>query len=145
MFKSLFGGKKPQTRPNNIYTSSSAYEPFPGTGILIKENRNHLPIVASSVDLSIVESLSVTTMVQEFTNPESGNACEISYVFPKRAKAVVSKFVFKIGDKVVESKIYEKEEAKEKYDDAVATGKSAAIMGSKSDHYEIDVGNVAAG
>ena len=111
----------------------------------MKKSGNHLPIVASSVDLSIVESLSVTTMVQEFANPESGYACEISYVFPKRKNSVVSKVVFRVGDKVVEAKVYEKEEAKEKYDDAVATGKSAAIMGSRSDFYDIDIGNVAAG
>jgi Vault protein inter-alpha-trypsin domain len=41
---------------------------------------------------------------------------------------VVSKIVFEMGDKRVESKITEKEKAKERYEDAIAGGHAAVLF-----------------
>jgi hypothetical protein len=64
---------------------------------------------------------------------------------PTDPDAVVSKLFVKIDDKLVESKIMEKEKAKEEYDDAIASGHSAALMQESEedkDLLKLFVGNI---
>jgi len=58
------------------------------------------------------------------------NACtdqpvECTFEFPLEETTVVSKLVAQIDDKTIEAKIKAKEEAKEQYDDAIASGNTA--------------------
>jgi Ca-activated chloride channel family protein len=51
-----------------------------------------------------------------------------------------------IGEKSIQAKIMEKEEAKVKYDDAIAAGNSAALMNeSKDNTLSLQIGNVLPG
>jgi Ca-activated chloride channel family protein len=50
-----------------------------------------------------------------------------------------------LGDKVIEAQLMEKEEAKEKYDDAVAIGKAVAILEEKKLFIELNIGNLMPG
>jgi len=51
-----------------------------------------------------------------------------------------------IGNKTIEGKIMKKEKAKEKYDDAIASGKAAVkLTESKFDFLELNIGNILPG
>ena len=68
---------------------------------------------------------------------------ELKFEFPKEEKSLVSSMDITIGDKTIQAKIMEKEKAKEKYDDAIASGNSAAIMNQTSeDVLSLEIGNV---
>ena len=70
-------------------------------------------------------------MTQVYLNDKEG-PIELEFQFPKEKKSLVSKMVVTIADKTIEAKILEKEKAKEKYDDAIAAGNSAALMNETS-------------
>ena len=54
--------------------------------------------------------------------------------------------VVTIADKTIEAKILEKEKAKEKYDDAIAAGNSAALMNETSQEMlSLQIGNLLPG
>jgi hypothetical protein len=48
-------------------------------------------------------------------------------MFPVDPLATVSGLTIQVGDKTIEAKIEPKEDAKEKYDDAMASGKMAVM------------------
>jgi Ca-activated chloride channel family protein len=68
----------------------------------------------------------------EFTYVNSGSEkpIECTFEFPIEPHVVVSRLVVRIGDKTVEAQVKELEEAKEKYDDAIAGG-NAAVFAKK--------------
>ena len=57
----------------------------------------------------------------------------------------MSKLKATIGDREVECLIREKEEAKEKYDDAIAAGHAAVLGDKKKDALSIKIGNLLPG
>ena len=57
----------------------------------------------------------------------------------------MSKLKATIGDREVECLIWEKEEAKEKYDDAIAAGHAAVLGDKKKDALSIKIGNLLPG
>jgi hypothetical protein len=60
-----------------------------------------------------------------YANLGSDSPIECTFEFPVESTTVVSKLIVTIDDKVVEAKIKAKEEAKELYNDAIASGKTA--------------------
>lgn len=66
-------------------------------------------------------------------------------MFPLDQQASVLSLQVQVGDKIIEAKIEKKEEAKEKYDDAMAAGK-LAVMAEKAedipDMLKFNVGNL---
>jgi len=50
-----------------------------------------------------------------------------------------------IGDKMVEAQIREKEEAKQRYDDAIAGGHAAVLADKKKDAISLKIGNLLPG
>ena len=65
---------------------------------------------------------------QDGEEEAKGNPIEITYRFPKEENSVISKMKITVGDKVIEAKVTDKEEAEEKYDDAMASGNSAFMI-----------------
>ena len=53
------------------------------------------------------------------------NPIECTFEFPVEKNTVVSKLIAQIDDRVIEAKIKAKEEAKQEYDDAIASGNTA--------------------
>ena len=60
------------------------------------------------------------------------SAIECIFEFSLSENSIMTSLTATIGDKVIQSKIQEKEEAKEEYDDAIAGG-HAAIIAEKSE------------
>jgi len=70
---------------------------------------------------------------------------ECAFDFPIQPNCIVRKLVACIGDRVVECSIRDKEEAKEKYDDAIAGGHAAVLGEKKKDAVSIKIGNLLPG
>ena len=69
---------------------------------------------------------------------------EATYEFPLEKGTVLSKLVAQIDGKTVEARVKAKEEAKERYDDAIAAG-NAAVMAEREEKNEcmkIKLGNL---
>jgi len=60
-----------------------------------------------------------------YSNMGDNQPIECTFEFPLEDQTVVSRLVAKIEDKTIEAKIKEKEEAKQEYDDAMASGNTA--------------------
>ena len=75
-----------------------------------------VPVKDIYVDAHIQDSIAVIKMTQEYYNPkkegEAGGApLEATFMFPKEQESVISKMTITIGDKVVYTKVMEKEKA----------------------------------
>ena len=60
-------------------------------------------------------------------NTSKDNPIECTYLFPLEASTILANFSAKIGDRTINTKVIEKEKAKEKYDDAIAGGHTAVM------------------
>ena len=87
-------------------------------------------------------------MEQTYVNPSAENPLECTYVFPLEKTTVLANFEAIIDQTVVATKIFEKEKAKERYDDAMASG-NAAVLAERSNKKEetltIKLGNLLPG
>lgn len=72
-----------------------------------------------------------------YENPSTEFPLEATYEFPLEKNTVLSKFQAMIDGKTIVAKVQDKEEAKERYEDAVAAGNAAVIVERESDKKEI--------
>ncbi|CAI2383543.1 unnamed protein product [Moneuplotes crassus] len=84
-----------------------------------------IPLKSSHLDAKIHNSSVKILYSQIYTNKET-SPLEIVYKFPIDSYFSVTGVHLKLDDKEIEAVILEKEEAKEKYDDVVASGNTAA-------------------
>lgn len=82
-----------------------------------------------------------------YANLGTESPIECTFEFPLESSTVVSKLVACIDDRVIEAKIKEKEEAKEQYNDAIASGKTAvyAERGKTDEAITLLLGNLMPG
>ena len=80
-------------------------------------------------------------MTQYYVN-KSKKTIELVVKFPQNPKVQFSKFVLELNGKKVTSKILEKEEAKEKYTDAIASGNVGIISSIEDKYIKVNIGNI---
>jgi len=85
------------------------------------------PQVATEVAIDVTGMVARTRVTQFFHNPGS-EFVEGVYVFPLPEKAAVDRLWMKVGDRVLEGRIREKEEARREYETAKKQGKKAALV-----------------
>ena len=90
-----------------------------------------LPLKKVDVKSELRGATAITNVELTYQNPNEDSPLECTYVFPLEKTTLLSKFEAIIDDKVVETKVVEKEKAKEKYEDAIASG-NAAVMAERS-------------
>lgn len=86
-----------------------------------------IPLLKTEVKVNILESIAQIQFIQTYENKEK-QPIEALYQFPTSSDYAVTSMHVKIDDKEVFTKIMEKNEAREKYDDAIASGHTAAKM-----------------
>lgn len=90
-------------------------------------------------------------MQMHYENTTLDKTFECTFEFPIESELAVTKLIAEIGDKVIEAKIKNKEEAKEQYDDAVAGGKAAVYatrepkQNEKDEAVTVLIGNLLPG
>ena len=83
------------------------------------------------VKCEIRGATAITNVELTYQNPNDDSPLECTYVFPLEKTTLLAKFEAIIDDKIVETKVIEKEKAKERYEDAIASG-NAAVMAERS-------------
>ncbi|KAL7916558.1 VIT domain-containing protein [Trichoderma velutinum] len=127
-----YGGPNPNSIPTcGIYT-------------IINNEVKFLPIVSLDVHASIVASTSRTVLTQTFDT--TGTSLKnVKYVFPLYDGVSVVGFECTIGSRVIKGVVKEREEAKQEYKDAVASGKIAGLLEQSleaSDVFSTSLGNI---
>ncbi len=86
-----------------------------------------LPLKHTDVHIDVTAGIARTEVVQRFSNPID-RPLEAVYIFPLPSEAAIEDFELRIGDRVIQSTVKEKEEAKAVYEQAKVEGKKAALL-----------------
>lgn len=87
-----------------------------------------LPLIAVAIKAQIRGSMATTEFQLSYINPHKENPLECSYTFPSDKMTVLAKFEASIDDRVINTKVTEKQEAKETYENAIAGGNAAVFV-----------------
>ncbi len=104
-----------------------------------------MPLKATWVGVDISPGIVETTVSQVFSN-DGESVLECTYLFPLPDDASVTSMQLRYADRVVESVVQEKQEAKRVYEKAKAEGKKAALLERfRSNVFSSSVANFAPG
>lgn len=103
-----------------------------GTGALLLGTNEpgsfvEAPRLATDFDITVTGPVARTRVTQQFRNPTNG-WIEGTYVFPLSEKAAVDSLSMVIGDRIVVGEIKERQEARQIYEEAKASGQKAALL-----------------
>ena len=96
------------------------------TGIIGSDPKD-FPLEKSTLSVEILNSVAAVTFDQIYVNKLKA-PLECVYQFPVDKAFAVSKVEVEVGDKQISTKIMEKEEAKQLYEDSTASGHTAALV-----------------
>jgi Ca-activated chloride channel family protein len=144
--------EKTQTDPKedlNIYLSklsnNKSHSPFIYAYSRNQNDTINLPIKATNVEVNIAGIIADVSVKQIYIN-NSPNVIEAVYVFPGSSQSAVYAMNMKIGSRVLEAKIKEKEEARAIYDQAKLEGKTASLLVQhRPNVFQMDVANILPG
>ncbi|MDX2308299.1 MAG: VIT and VWA domain-containing protein [Hyphomicrobium sp.] len=104
-----------------------------------------IPLVSTSYDISIIGGLAAVTAVRTFHNIEA-HSIEATLTFPVPIHAVLYDLEARIGDRVLKAVTQAKAMARQAYEDALDTGKTAVLYEEllKGIHM-LSVGHIAPG
>lgn len=92
----------------------------------LKQERQLLvPLQDVTINGSLEAGHAILDVQLTYSNIGDENPIECTFEFPLEKTTVVSQLIAQIDDKVIEAKIKGKEEAKQEYDDAMASGNTA--------------------
>ncbi len=112
-----------------------------GFGCLRTEQGN-LPLVALEARWHIHGLVARGTVRQRYRNPLE-EALEATYIFPLPDRGAVVGFVMRVQDRTIEAELREREEARELYDQAIASGYRASIAEEeRPEVFTLRVGNI---
>ena len=105
----------------------------------MEEKRDDTVYLSSQVN----EIFATTAVTQYFTN-KLESPIELTILFPIIEKLTLSKFIVKMDDKKIVSKVLAKEKAKEKYNDIIAKGNVGFISNYSENNkvYSVNIGNL---
>ena len=103
------------------------------------------PTLKTDVHVEVQGLLTTTTVKQYFINP-TNTWMEAIYLFPLPDKSAVDFLRMKIGDRFIEGKIQEKENAEKTYEKAKKNGNKASLVSSsRANIFKTKVANIAPG
>ena len=86
-----------------------------------------MPLEATHADVHITGVIADVVVTQTYRN-DGDTTINAKYVFPASTRAAVYGMKMKIGERVIEAKIKEREEAKAEYEEAKSEGKTASLL-----------------
>lgn len=115
------------------------------SGSLVSTAGRTLPLRHAHVIVDARGGLARLVLQQRFENPHEV-PLEITYSLPLPAEAAVSAFSFRIGDRRVVGQVDKKARARARYEEAIATGHTAALVEQERDTlFTQTLGNVPPG
>lgn len=110
--------------------------------------KHYLPRLDLSVHTTILSTTSRTNLTQTYVNPSSEEPVkECVYEFPLYDGVSVVGFTCRIGSRIIQGVVKEKEKARAVYKEAVERGETAGLLEqlSNSDVFQTRIGNIPAG
>lgn len=101
-----------------------------------------IPLKESKTDVQISGTIAHVRVTQVYHN-QGNTPIEAKYVFPMSTQAAVHKMQMTIGNRTINAKIFEKQEAQQVYDQAISQGKRAAKLDQERPNvFQMNVGNI---
>lgn len=104
---------------------------MPGGGLLFFTDQPGLyvpaPLVSTDIDVRVAGPIARAVVTQRFTNPADVYV-EGKYLFPLSEGSAVDTLRMRVGDRLIEGEIKEREEAREIYEEAKAEGYVASLV-----------------
>ena len=114
-------------------------------GIMLRAGDTELPLQSVDIHATVDANGVVWQVDQTFLNPLE-EALEAVYSFPLPAGGAVSAVRIRLGDRVVEAEIKERGQARIEYEEAVASGHTAALVEQeRAEIFTVSVGNIHPG
>jgi len=111
-------------------------------GRMVTADGRTLPLKGASLIADAKAGLVRVTLEQRFVNPHA-EPLSVTYQMPLPADAAVSGFSFTIGDRRVVGEVDTKKKARERFDEAVLQGRTAALLDQeRSALFTQEVGNI---
>jgi len=138
-------------RPARAGTPVQAQLPHdePQAGLFFKAGRDdalfEAPTLASDVQIDVNGQVVRVTVQQRFRNPSTA-WLEGVYVFPLPERSAVDRLTMTVGERRIEGKIMEREQAKQAYQQAAEEGRRASLLESERPNvFVTSVANVGPG
>ena len=104
-----------------------------------------LPLKSTEVDVKVSGVIADVRVTQRYRNAGS-TPIEARYVFPASTRAAVTAMTMRIGDRVVQAQIREKQAARREYEGARREGKSASLLEQhRPNVFQMAIANVMPG
>ena len=101
-----------------------------------------VPLKAVKAEVQIAGIIAQVKSYQTYENT-SDEPVNAQYVFPGSTRAAVYGMTMKIGNRTIQAKIKEKQEAQEQFDQAVQEGKTASLLQQhRPNVFQMDMGNI---
>lgn len=114
-------------------------------GTLVSVDGRTLPLSATELSGEVRGGYGRITVCQTFQNPYD-EPLRVTYQLPLPSDGAVAGFSFRIGDKLVRGEVDKKARARERFEEAIATGRTAAILDQeRSSLFTQEVGNIPPG
>ncbi|MFT3709612.1 MAG: VIT domain-containing protein [Archangium sp.] len=111
-------------------------------GRLVAVDGRTLPLTGASLIADAKGGLVRVTLEQTFKNPYD-EPLRVTYTLPLPADGAVSGFAFRIGDERVVGQVDAKQRARQRFEEAIVEGRTAAILDQeRSSLFTQEVGNV---
>ncbi len=111
-------------------------------GRMVTADGRTLPLKGAALTADAKAGVIRVTLEQRFVNPYA-EPLGVTYQMPLPADAVVSGFSFRIGDRRVVGEVDTKKKARERFDEAVLEGRTAALLDQdRSSLFTQNVGNI---
>ena len=125
--------------------SAQAQQKTSGPYLEVLSENAVIPLQKSTTEAQISGTIAHVEITQVYHN-EGFVPIEALYVFPLSTRAAVHKMQMRIGDRVVNAKIFEKQQAQKVYTSAIKEGKRAAKLDqSRPNVFQMNVGNIMPG
>jgi Ca-activated chloride channel family protein len=113
--------------------------------LLVSTEDAVIPLKSSKTDVEISGTIAHVQVTQVYQN-KGEQGIEAKYVFPLSTQAAVHKMQMTIGNRIVNAKIFEKQEAQKVYEKAIDEGKRAAKLDQdRPNVFQMNVGNIMPG
>lgn len=113
--------------------------------LLVSTKDAIIPLKSSKTDVQIAGTIAHVHVTQVYQN-KGTQAIEAKYVFPLSTQAAVHKMQMTLGERIVNAKIYERQEAQKVYKTALNEGKRAAKLDQdRPNVFKMNVGNIMPG
>jgi len=133
------------TEPMPVLDSAPAHQDSEAGFGALKTAKGPLPLKALDVKAHILGLVTSVTVTQTFVNTHK-EPLEAVYIFPLPPRAAVAGFSMHVGGRLVAGKLFERKQARERYEEAKRKGQRAALAEEdRPNVFTLSVGNLMPG